>query len=134
VKYAATGAAVWTNRYNGPANADDTPRAMTVDKAGGVYVTGTSSSGGTSFSALDWATVKYADNLRYVPATGFVGQDTITFTAFDSSGNSATGTVVINVVAAPPAPPSVVAAAAYTSVAGNTGLNTLVRGTGAPRT
>jgi hypothetical protein len=134
LKYAATGAAVWTNRYNGPANASDLPRAMTVDKAGGVYVTGTSSSGGTSFSALDWATVKYADNLRYVPPPGFVGQDTITFTAFDSFGNSATGTVVINVVAAPAALPSVVAPDEYTSVAGNAGLNTLVRNMGAPRT
>src|SRR5205814_10576074 len=101
VKYAANGAAVWTNRYNGPANASDTPLAMTVAKAGGVYVTGTSPSGGTSFSALDWATVKYADNLRYVPPPNFVGQDTITFTAFDSLGNSATGTVVINVLAGP---------------------------------
>src|SRR6185369_9118435 len=54
VKYSANGAAVWTNRYNGPANASDLTRAMTVDKAGGVYVTGTSSSGGSGFSALDW--------------------------------------------------------------------------------
>ena len=134
LKYAASGGAVWTNRYNAPANADDVPRAMTVDKAGGVYVTGASSSGGTSFSALDWATVKYADNVRYVPPPGFLGQDTITFTAFDSFGNNATGTVVINVVAPPPAPPSVVAPDDYTSVAGNAGLNTLVRNSGAPRT
>src|SRR6266850_1526013 len=134
LKYAASGAAVWTNRYNGPANASDTPRAMTVDKAGGVYVTGTSSSGGTSFGALDWATVKYADNLRYVPPPSFVGQDTITFTAFDSLGNSATGTVVINVLAGPAVAPSVVAPDDYTSVAGNTGLNTLVRSIGFPRT
>ena len=134
LKYAASGAAVWTNRYNGPGNASDTPRAMTVDKAGGVYVTGTSSSGGTSFSALDWATVKYADNLGYAPSANFVGQDTITFTAFDSFGNSATGTVVINVLAGPAVPPSVVAPDDYTSVAGNTGLNTLVRGIGLPRT
>jgi len=134
LKYAASGAAVWTNRYNGPANASDLPRAMTVDKAGGVYVTGTSSSGGSSFSALDWATVKYADNVRYAPPPGFVGQDTITFTAFDSFGTSADGSVVIDVVAAPPAPHSVVAPGAYTSVAGTSGLNTLVRSTGAPRT
>jgi hypothetical protein len=134
LKYAATGAAAWTNRYNGPANADDLPRAMTVDKAGGVYVTGTSSSGGTSFSALDWATVKYADNLRYVPPPGFVGQDTITFTAFDGLGNSATGSVVINVLAGPAAPTSVVAPDDYASVAGNGGVNTLVRGSGSPRT
>jgi hypothetical protein len=134
LKYSASGVAVWTNRYNGPANASDLPRAMTVDKAGGVYVAGTSSSGGTSFSALDWATVKYADNVRYVPPPNFVGQDTITFTAFDSFGNSATGTVVINVLAPPPAPPSVVAPDDYTSFAGNGSLNTLVRNTGAPRT
>jgi hypothetical protein len=104
---------------------------MTVDKAGAVYVTGTSSSGGSSFSALDWATVKYADNLRYVPPASFVGQDTITFTAFDSFGNSATGTVVVDVV---PGPPTVVAPDDYTTIAGNSGLNTIVRGTNAPRT
>lgn len=134
LKYAPDGAAVWTNRYNGPANADDTPRAMTTDRAGGVYVTGTSSSGGTSFGALDWATVKYADTLRYVPPPSFVGQDTITFTAFDGFGNSATGTVLINVLAGPAVAPSVVAPDNYTSVAGNTGLNTIIRSTNAPRT
>ncbi|MEY2407721.1 MAG: hypothetical protein QOF48_391, partial [Verrucomicrobiota bacterium] len=134
LKYAASGTAVWTNRYNGPANASDLPRAMTVDKAGGVYVTGTSSSGGTSFSALDWATVKYADNLRYVPPPNFVGQDTIRFTAFDSFGNSATGTVVINVIAGPAVAPSVVAPDDYTTIAGNGGLNTLVRSVAAART
>jgi hypothetical protein len=135
VKYAANGVAMWTNRYNGPANASDLPRAMTVDKAGGVYVTGTSSSGGTSFSALDWATVKYADNLRYVPPMNYVGLDTITFTAFDSFGNSATGTVVIDVrMPAFALPATVVAPDAYTTIAGNGSLNTLVRGTNAPRT
>ena len=131
VKYAAGGAAIWTNRYNGPANASDLPRAMTADKAGGVYVTGTSSTGGSSLGALDWATVKYGDNLRYVPPSNFLGQDTITFTAYDSFGNSAAGTVVINVIGPPP---SIVAPGNYTNVPGNTGLNTLVRSTGAPRT
>lgn len=135
LKYAANGAAVWTNRYTGPSStSDNTPRAMTVDKAGGVYVTGTSSSAGQSFGALDWATVKYADNLHYTPPPHFVGQDTITFTAFDSFGNSATGTLVINVVAGPPTPLGVVAPAAYTSVSGNGALNTLVRNTNNPRT
>jgi hypothetical protein len=131
VKYAANGVAAWTNRYNGPANASDLPRAMIVDKAGGVYVTGTSSSGGTSFSALDWATVKYADYLRYVPPANFVGQDTITFTALDSFGNSATGTVVVNVV---PGPTTVVAPDNYTTIAGNNGVNTLIRSVGLART
>lgn len=131
LKYAASGAAVWTNRYNAPANSSDLPRAMTVDKAGGVYVTGTSSSGGGSFSSLDWATVKYADNVRYAPPAYFVGQDTITFTAFDRFGNSATGTVDVIVL---PGPTTVVAPDDYTSVAGNGSLNTLIRGTNSPRT
>jgi hypothetical protein len=135
LKYAANGAAVWTNRYTGPSTtSDNTPRAMTVDKAGGVYVTGTSSSSGNSFGALDWATVKYADNLHYVPPPNFIGQDTVTFTAFDSFGNSASGTLDINVVAAPAGPPAVVAPVNYTAVVGNGGLNTLLRNTNAPRT
>ena len=71
------------------------------------------------------------DNVRYAPPPSYVGQDTLTFTAFDSLGNSATGTVVINVVAAPP---SVVAPDDYTSVAGNASLNTLVSNMGAHRT
>lgn len=130
VKYAAHGAAVWTNRYNGPANASDDPRGMAADKAGGVYVTGTSSSGGAGFSALDWATVKYTDNLRYAPPNNYVGPDTITFTAFDRFGNSAPGTVSVEVLPAV----TVVAPDDYAFVAGNTGLNTLVRSTGLART
>jgi|SRR5579862_84073 len=134
LKYSSNGTPVWTNRYTGPSpTSDNTPRAMTVDKAGGVYVTGTSSSSGNSFNALDWATVKYADNLRYLPPSHFVGQDTVTFTAFDSFGNSATGTLIINVVAAP-VPIAVVAPVAYTSVSGDSGLNSLLRNTNNPRT
>jgi hypothetical protein len=132
LKYATNGAPVWTNRYNGAANGSDLPRAMTVGKAGDVYVTGTSSSTvGSSFGALDWATLKYADNLRYVPPTNFIGQDTITFKAYDSLGNSASGTVTVNVL---PGPIAVVTPNNYTSVPGNGGLNTLVRSTNAPRT
>jgi hypothetical protein len=131
LKYGTNGTAVWTNRYNGPGNSSDLPRSMTVDKAGGVYVAGTSSSGGAGFSALDWATVKYADNLRYVPPTNFVGQDTVTFTATDSFGNSATGTVTVIIL---PGPITVVAPNNYTSMPGTVGVNTLVRGTNAPRT
>jgi hypothetical protein len=42
--------------------------------------------------------------------------------------------VVINVLTAPPAPPSVTAPDDYTSVAGNIGVNTLIRGVGLART
>jgi outer membrane protein assembly factor BamB len=133
LKYAATnGTPVWTNRYNSSFNASDLPRAMTVDKAGGVYVTGTSSTAsGNSFNTLDWDTIKYADNLHYIPPTNFVGPDTLTFTAFDSLGDSAVGAVTVNVL---PDPIAVVAPVNYTSAAGNLGANTLVRSTNSPRT
>lgn len=134
LKYDPNGNPIWTNRYTGPSTpSDNVPRAMAVDKAGGVYVTGATSPNANNFNAYDWATVKYADNLHYVPPPNFVGQDTVTFTAFDSFGNSASGSLVINVVA-PPGPPTVVAPFAYTAVSGNGGLNTLVRNTNAPRT
>lgn len=133
VKYAANGTALWTNRYNGPGNAADSPRAMATDKAGGVYVTGTSASSGTGFSVLDFATVKYADLLRYVPPPDFVGQDTILYTIFNA-GYSATGTMTVNVTPGVYITPGVAVPAAYASGAGNGGLNTLVRSTGAPRT
>ena len=90
-----------------------------------------SSTNNSNFGPLDWATIKYADNLRYVPPANFVGQDTITFTAFDSAGNSAIGTVTVNVL---PDPIGVVVPSAYSSAAGNGGVNTLVRSTNAPRT
>jgi hypothetical protein len=57
-----------------------------------------------------------------VPPPNFVGQDTITFTAFDSFGNSTTGTVVIvviNVLAGPAAPPSVVPLVQWTPIVTN---------------
>jgi len=97
-KCSANGAPVWTNRYNGPANASDNPRDIATDPNGAVYVTGTSSGSGISFGALDFATVKYADNIRYTPPTNFIGTDTFTFTAVDNAGNSATGLVTVAVL------------------------------------
>jgi hypothetical protein len=44
---------------------------------------------------MDFATVKYADNVVYTPPTNFVGTDTFTFVATDNLGNTATGLVQI---------------------------------------
>jgi uncharacterized delta-60 repeat protein len=56
VRYdAATGEESWASSYSGGNSSDDRARAIAVDTAGGVYVTGTSTSGNTS----DYATLRY---------------------------------------------------------------------------
>ena len=55
-KYDSDGIEQWVERYNGPGNYHDTPRAIAVDAFGNVYVTGYSYGDGTS---SDYATIKY---------------------------------------------------------------------------
>ena len=55
---AATGAHVWTRRYNGPGDGSDIANALAVSSDGThVIVTGESSG---STSGTDWATIAYA--------------------------------------------------------------------------
>jgi uncharacterized delta-60 repeat protein len=56
IKYNAAGAQQWVTHYNGPRNDEDFAKALAVDGAGNVYVTGTSADPGTSD---DYATLKY---------------------------------------------------------------------------
>src|SRR5205807_6594240 len=68
--YSGAGVALWTNRYNGPDNADDLPqssRCLALGPDGAVYVTGASVVGPfTGFS--DYATIKYSvAGLRPIP-------------------------------------------------------------------
>jgi len=42
IKYSAIGAPVWTNRYSGPVNYDDSTSGLAVDSSGNVFVTGNS--------------------------------------------------------------------------------------------
>jgi hypothetical protein len=55
--YTGEGVPLWTNRYNGPANNDDSGNAIAIDAYGNVFVTGYSH--GTN-SSTDIATIKYA--------------------------------------------------------------------------
>jgi hypothetical protein len=89
VKYDPSGNQLWVARYNGPANDDDHPAAITVDASGNVYVTGASL--GTAWPDYDYATIKYdaSGNQLWVaryngPANGF---DFATAIAVDGSGN-----------------------------------------------
>ncbi len=61
IKYSGAGVPLWTNRYNGPGNNLDEAKALAVDDAGNVFVTGHSYSSTTSSSA-DYATIKYASS------------------------------------------------------------------------
>jgi hypothetical protein len=56
LKQSATGETLWTRRYNGTANGRDEARAVAVDSAGNVYVTGSADYGGTN---TDYTTIKY---------------------------------------------------------------------------
>ncbi len=56
IKYSSAGVALWTNRYNGPANGSDVPFVMVADSSGNIIVAGYSWSG-TNF---DYLTIKYS--------------------------------------------------------------------------
>ncbi|HEX5220922.1 MAG TPA: SBBP repeat-containing protein, partial [Verrucomicrobiae bacterium] len=55
IKYSSAGVALWTNRYNGPANGTDEAVAVAVDSSGNVFVTGHSQS-----SSADYFTIAYS--------------------------------------------------------------------------
>jgi hypothetical protein len=56
VAYSSTGVALWTNRYNGPSNKEDSANAIAVGGNGDVFVTGRSLVTGANY---DYATVAY---------------------------------------------------------------------------
>jgi hypothetical protein len=56
IAYSGAGLALWTNRYNGPANKDDLANALVIDANGNVLVTGYSPDATNS----RFATIKYS--------------------------------------------------------------------------
>jgi hypothetical protein len=60
IKYSTTGAALWTNRYNGPGNGNDGATAVALDGSGNVIVTGLSVGISGLSSYFDYATIKYS--------------------------------------------------------------------------
>ncbi len=79
VKYDRNGNQLWVARYNGPENTNDFARAIAVDKAGNVYITGTSDS---HFIPLDpdgengsYTTIKYDTNGNQLWVARYAGED-----------------------------------------------------------
>jgi hypothetical protein len=61
LKFTNSGSLVWSRKYNGPANSDDSASVIRVDDTGNIYVTG-SSEGDIATQNFDYATIKYDTN------------------------------------------------------------------------
>jgi hypothetical protein len=82
IKYNTAGDQLWVRRYNGTANSRDTALAIAVDKAGNVYVTGTSAG---TFKEPYYITIKYDANGNRQWLMGELG--TAEGMAVDEGGN-----------------------------------------------
>jgi Beta-propeller repeat len=86
VKYSSAGVPLWTNRYNGPGNQQDLPRALALDSSGNVFVTGRYDyNSGNSIATVGYSSsgVPLFTNLYIGPGH----QDEPSNLAVDASGN-----------------------------------------------
>ena len=102
IAYSSAGVPLWTNRYNGPGNGDDSGSAIAVDSNGNVIVTGRTYSGSGS---TDYATIAYSSagvalwtnrfngsaNGDDYPESLAVGPGGAVYVAGVSDGNSSSG-------------------------------------------
>ncbi len=88
VKYNPSGDSMWVARYNGPDSSNDGAKAITIDEAGNVYVTGSSM---RSDLYTDCVTIKYnssGDSLWVVRYNGSADNNDYPYAiAVDESGN-----------------------------------------------
>jgi hypothetical protein len=96
VAYSTSSERLWARRYNGPANGDDTPSAVTVSPdSSTVYVTG-ASQGTASGSGYDYATVAYgAATGARLWAKRYNGPGNANDRAYSEAVSPATGTVFV---------------------------------------
>lgn len=73
VKYDPDGAELWVKRFNGQGGGTDAAKAVGVDAAGNVYVTGTSDG---VYTYIDYATVKYKDTGEELWVRRYTGVET----------------------------------------------------------
>jgi hypothetical protein len=93
LKYDATGAEVWSRRYDGPAGQADSPVALALDDSANVYVAGTSAAPNQSGATRpDYATIKYDTDGNRQWVARFNGpadyEDRCTGLALDDAGNA----------------------------------------------
>jgi len=81
IKYNKDGCQLWTATYNGPANYNDSPRAITLDALGNVYVTGYSYGGAEARE--DYATIKYNSSGRQLWVARYAGPSGPPHSAYD---------------------------------------------------
>jgi hypothetical protein len=62
IKYDSDGNEIWSARYNGPGNSDDSSRDIALDNFGNVYVTGASAQDSNPPRNRDYATAAYDSN------------------------------------------------------------------------
>ncbi len=62
IKYSSAGVPLWTNRFNGPENQDDSATAVAVDGNGNVFVTGYSYVTNYPFNVGDYVTIAYSSS------------------------------------------------------------------------
>lgn len=88
IKYSSAGLPLWTNRYDGPGNVDDKAKAVAIDAAGNIFVTGSS-----SLASGNFALIKYSSD--GIPLwTNNTGAWNAVDLVVDSNGNAfLTGTV-----------------------------------------
>lgn len=89
LKYDTGGRLIWVKYYDGPGSGNDYPRAIVVDGAGGVYVTGDSLGSSTG---VDWATLKLNAAGKQLWCKRFSspgnGEDRVKAIAIDGAGNA----------------------------------------------
>ena len=97
LKYDSNGTELWRAWYNGSGNGTDEPKAITIDAAGNIYITGKAVTSGTG---IDYATIKYSSGGTELWANTYDSEGNADFPAditVDSSGNVyVTGTSDVN--------------------------------------
>jgi uncharacterized delta-60 repeat protein len=81
IKYNKDGRRLWTVTYNGPANYNDSARAIALDALGNVYVTGYSYGGAETRE--DYATIKYNSSGRQLWVARYAGPSGPPHSAYD---------------------------------------------------